>query len=212
LRRRATRLDRATERLKEIAQQKQSLGFDLHLGDDQAKAAARTRLGQLRHELSSLAEEKETLTGAVAELQKRLAAARKLEEDADANERTRRALALLVELEACGPAMDRTIEHPEGGLRRVNDPQSRVKISVLLASLFVELRALGVTEARFPVGRYDVGAWQDLRKAILDTMHAGWPAPAQRVTARERDNFTSLLAAFSRIVRSNLGEKTERAA
>jgi hypothetical protein len=28
------------------------------------------------------------------------------------------------------------------------------------------------------------------------------------VTARERDNFSSLLAAFSRIVRANLGEKT----
>jgi hypothetical protein len=206
------RLDQATARIAAIGQEKQQLGFDLHLGEDQAKAAARTRLGQLRHELSSLVEEKDTLSGAIAELKRRLADAQQTAADADATERRSRVRALLVELEACGPAMDRTVEHPEGGLRRINDPQSRVKVAALVGSLLVELRALGITEARFPVGRYDVGAWQDLRKAILDTMHAGWPAPAQRVSARERDSFTGLLAAFARIVRGNLGGDQSKAA
>jgi hypothetical protein len=201
--------DRAAEQVKKMSAERQAWAYAAHVdGSEQAK----TKLDALNKSMAETATTIASLEASLVEAKRRLDAAKTAARASDAEERRRVVHGLPQELEACGPAMDRMVERPEGGLRRVNDPPSRVKISVLLGSLFVELRALGVTEARFPAWRYDVCAWQDLRKAILDTMHAGWPGPAQRVTARERDNFSSLLAAVARIVRANLGEQTtERA-
>jgi hypothetical protein len=203
--------DHAAQRSIEITVERQKLGYEVHVSESKE---AKVKLAKLNALFADLAGEIEGIDDALREARRRLDAAKAAASASDAEERRRVVHGLLQELEACGPAMDRTIEHPEGGLRRINDPQSRLKVAALVGSVLVELRALKLTDVSFPSNyKWDVAAWQDLRRCLLDTLYAGWPGPAQRLTRKERDTFTALLAAFGRIVRSNLEQttNTERA-
>jgi hypothetical protein len=200
----------ASKRTNELAGERQRLGFAVYADGDQT---ARAKLDKLNADLAGLAVEAENIKAAIVEADRRLAAAQHAVTRTAATERRARASALLKELEGLGPALDRTAPHPDGGFYLLNDPPLRVKVAALVGGLCVELRALGLTDVSFPAHyKWDVAAWQDLRRTLLDTMHAGWPAPAQRVTAKERDSFAGLLAAFARIIRSNLEQTTKETA
>jgi hypothetical protein len=206
------KLHTATKRAHEISADRQRLSFSAFVDGDQA---ARGRLDKLNLELATLADDAENIKAALAEADRRLTAARLVVADADAEQRRARVRTLLVELQSSAPTLDRTGVHPEhGGTYRLNDPPARVKTAALLGSVMVELHALGIADAKFP-GHWEWSraAWQDLRSAIVDTMSAGWPAPAQRLTRQERDSFVGLLSAFARIVRGSLGgDQTNKAA
>jgi plasmid stabilization system protein ParE len=202
----------ASKRVNELAGERQRVAYAAYVKGDQA---ARGRLDKLNIELTALAVEVENIKAAITEADRRLTAARRTVADADAEQRRARVRALLVELEASAPTLDRTGVHPETGrVYRLSDPGARVEVARLVGAVMTELNALGIAvDAGFPSHwEWSRAAWQDLRKAIIDTMSAGWPAPAQRLTLKERDSFTALLSAFARIVRSNLGDQTERAA
>jgi hypothetical protein len=202
----------ASKRVNELAGERQRLGYAVYVNGDQA---ARGRLDKLSVELATLAVEVENIKAAITEADRRLTASRQIVANADAEQRRARVRMLLVELEASAPTLDHTGVHPEhGGVYRLNDPPARVKTAMILGSVMVELHALGIAVgAEFPSHwAWDRAAWQDLRKAIIDCMNAGWSAPAQRLTRQERDSFTGLLAAFARNVRGNLGSDQSKAA
>jgi hypothetical protein len=207
------RLDRATARVEALVIERQSLGYDLHINESkQAKA----RLSELAQELSHLHEEKDTLAGAIAELKKRAADAMRVTERADASERCKRARELLIEIEACGPLLDRVIEHPEGGMYSPNDPPLQSKVAALAGDLLTELRALRLTDATFPRYRWDLSTKPDLTKALRDTVRAGWPALSGKIMPNtsasvpfgERRyisiDFVKLLAVWCAAVRADL--------
>ena len=205
--------DRANTLASEIAARRQVLAYTVLTGKNEK---AQDELTTLNQQLADLAVTIGDIDGALLEARKRLDAAKASASASNAEERRVRVRALLLELEACAPTLDRTGVHPETGrVYRLSDPQARAKSAALIGAVLVELRALGIAaDAEFPAHwEWSRAAWQDLRKAIIDCMNAGWPGPAQRVTARERDSFTALLAAFARIVRGSLGDdQTNKAA
>jgi hypothetical protein len=207
------RRDRATARVKELAAAREVLAYAFIACND---TKARDELTTLNQQLADLAVTIENIDSAVAEARRRLDAAKSDARASDAEERRVRVRALLQELEAtCGQALDRTGVHPEtGSIYRLNDPPARVKTAALFGSVMVELHALGIAaDAKFPSHwAWDRAAWQDLRKVIIDCMREGWPGPAQRLTLKERDSFTTLLAAFGRIVRSSLEQTNNKVA
>jgi hypothetical protein len=176
----------ASKRVHELAGERQRLGYAGYVNGDQM---ARAKLEKLNAEMATLADEAENIKAALVEADRRLTAARQIVANADAEQRRARVRALLVELEASAKALDCTGVHPEhGGIYRLNDPPARAKTAAILGSVMVELHALGIAaDAKFPSHwEWSRAAWQDLRKAIVDCMSAGWPAPAQRLTRQER--------------------------
>jgi hypothetical protein len=206
------RLDRATERLKEIAQQKQSLGFDLHLGDDQAKAAARTRLGQLRHELSSLAEERDTLSGAVAELKRRLLLAQSERADADALVHINRVNELLTTVQELAPKLDvcwgALVKGSAGGFRRepgLKNPPLLDKVGNLVVEITRELKALKLDRGVWLPGNFALMHIDDFRselEKLAQTYRHGPPVRAH--------NFVELISNWSASVKAAMKQHDEQ--
>jgi hypothetical protein len=204
------KLDRATARVDALVGERQRVGFLVYADDD---AAAGVRLKELNSEMATLATDIEGIRAALVEAKRRLAAAKAATAQVDSAERRVRVQAILDELVKVAFSLDETMPHPDGSGRvyRLDNPPARNEVGALMSSLCLELRALGHPDVKFPPGSWDRGAWQDLRRAILNTMQAAWPGPTQRLT-KERDSFAGLLGALAKIIRANLQSETADAA
>ena len=122
------RLAEVSARIEVIAQERQALGYDLHCGSDQAKAAARTQLGISRDELVRLGEQKETLAGAIAVLKQRAAEAARAVARTDALLRIKHVEELLTAVQGLTQQLDASWGKVEigqaGGFRHVVGPKN----------------------------------------------------------------------------------------
>jgi hypothetical protein len=198
------RLDRATARIEVIAQERQRLGYDLHI--NQSKDAA-AQLGKLADELRRLSEEKETLSGAIAELKRRATDAARVVARTEALSHIKRIEELLVALVDCAPQLDLSWGHisigQAGGYRHVVGPKNPplfVEAGTLVAEIFGELKALGLDRGvSWPArGRgFGIGTAEDLRRAseaaVKQYQHCGLPSSR---------NFVGLIDALSNSVRT----------
>jgi hypothetical protein len=144
-----------------------------------------------------------------------------------AQERRARARVILEQLEALAPELDLTVPHPDGvGIYQPNNPPLLVRTAALAGALCVELKALRITEAKFPIWRWDVASRPDLSRALRDTIGVGWPSitwprergplvPDRRVFTEV--TFQKIFAAWFKAVRNDLARheqannKTEQA-
>jgi hypothetical protein len=145
----ADKLNAATARADEMAITRQKLGFLVYTAND---ATARRELNALNTEMATLVEETQDLKAALVQAHAKLDAAKAAAMRTDANEHRVRARAILGELTALGPELDRTIPHPDDGVPYAfSDPPTVCKTAALAHALVVECRALGLgRDATFP--------------------------------------------------------------
>jgi hypothetical protein len=174
------RLDRCIARIEELKQDRQRLGYELHVNENHAVEA---QLKKSRDELAGLTEQLETLAGAVAELQKRKVAAQAAVARDAATEHRAKARALIKTLvEEVAPKLDETRPHPDGdGPYHYSDPPTVSRAATLIAALLVELRALGqdhgadfMHSARGSNSRWDLLNKEDMRRELVKMLQAGW--------------------------------------
>jgi hypothetical protein len=205
--------DRAAARVTEISAERQRLGYSAHVeGDEMAKA----RLKVLSSDLAAMSDEIETLDAAFIEARHRLDAARAAAGRVDANDRRAKARAILSELTACAPELDRTLPHPDDGVPySPNNPPLCIRTATLTAALVVELKALNLYRgAPFPPHWHGAASIFDLEKALGNTVGAGWPRlsgeirPATRTSirfgVRQTVDFTRILKTWSAAIRNDL--------
>jgi hypothetical protein len=205
------RLDRATERIEAIAQERQALGFDLHVNESKE---AELRLKGTRVELSSLAEEKETLTGAIVELKKRLAAEQQATNREIARGHTKRLHEQLRALQELAGPLDMCLGSmgpgQMGGSRYVPglaNPPLLDRAGTLVAEIIGELEALGRGRGvKWPPRRWSLGHAEDLRRDVQAFVeHFGHlPAPSGR-------NFAGLIGVLMASVKAQHDEQTNKA-
>lgn len=176
----------------------------------------------LNKSLAELAAVIENIDLAIAEGRRRVAAAHEAVARTDARDRRAQSRTILAELEALGPLLDRTIEHPsDGGLYSPNDPPTVCKTAALAHALLGELKVLGFgRDAKFPPHWHGAAGKIDLEKALRNTIGAGWPSlsgeirPATRTSimfgVRQTVDFTRLLGVWAKAVRADL-DRHERA-
>jgi hypothetical protein len=186
---------------------------------------ARRELNALNMEMATLAEETQDLKAALVQAHAKLDAAKAAAMRTDANEHRVRARAILGELTALGPELDRTIPHPDDGVPYAfSDPPTVCKTAALAHALVVECRALGLgRDATFPKSWHGAAGKIDLEKALRNTVCAGWPSlsgeirPATRTSimfgVRQTVDFTRLLGVWAKAVRADLDrhEQTNKA-
>ena len=218
----ADKLNAATARADEMAITRQKLGFLVYTAND---ATARRELNALNTEMATLAEETQDLKAALVQAHAKLDAAKAAAMRTDANEHRVRARAILGELTALGPELDRTIPHPDDGVPYAfSDPPTVCKTFALAHALVVECRALGLgRDATFPKSWHGAAGKIDLEKALRNTVCAGWPSlsgeirPATRTSimfgVRQTVDFTRLLGVWAKAVRADLDrhEQTNKA-
>jgi hypothetical protein len=218
----ADKLNAATARADEMAITRQKLGFLVYTAND---ATARRELNALNTEMATLAEETQDLKAALVQAHAKLDAAKAAAMRTDANEHRVRARAILGELTALGPELDRTIPHPDDGVPYAfSDPPTVCKTAALAHALVVECRALGLgRDATFPKSWHGAAGKIDLEKALRNTVCAGWPSlsgeirPATRTSimfgVRQTVDFTRLLGVWAKAVRADLDrhEQTNKA-
>lgn len=218
----ADKLNAATARADEMAITRQKLGFLVYTAND---ATARRELNALNTEMATLAEETQDLKAALVQAHAKLDAAKAAAMRTDANEHRVRARAILGELTALGPELDRTIPHPDDGVPYAfSDPSTVCKTFALAHALVVECRALGLgRDATFPKSWHGAAGKIDLEKALRNTVCAGWPSlsgeirPATRTSimfgVRQTVDFTRLLGVWAKAVRADLDrhEQTNKA-
>jgi hypothetical protein len=218
----ADKLNAATARADEMAITRQKLGFLVYTAND---ATARRELNALNTEMATLAEETQDLKAALVQAHAKLDAAKAAAMRTDANEHRVRARAILGELTALGPELDRTIPHPDDGVPYAfSDPPTVCKTAALAHALVVECRALGLgRDATFPKSWHGAAGKIDLEKALRNTVCAGWPSlsgeirPATRTSimfgVRQTVDFTILLGVWAKAVRADLDrhEQTNKA-
>jgi hypothetical protein len=218
----ADKLNAATARADEMAITRQKLGFLVYTAND---ATARRELNALNTEMATLVEETQDLKAALVQAHAKLDAAKAAAMRTDANEHRVRARAILGELTALGPELDRTIPHPDDGVPYAfSDPPTVCKTAALAHALVVECRALGLgRDATFPKSWHGAAGKIDLEKALRNTVCAGWPSlsgeirPATRTSimfgVRQTVDFTRLLGVWAKAVRADLDrhEQTNKA-
>jgi hypothetical protein len=209
----ADKLNAATARADEMAITRQKLGFLVYTAND---ATARRELNALNTEMATLVEETQDLKAALVQAHAKLDAAKAAAMRTDANEHRVRARAILGELTALGPELDRTIPHPDDGVPYAfSDPPTVCKTAALAHALVVECRALGLgRDATFPKSWHGAAGKIDLEKALRNTVCAGWPSlsgeirPATRTSimfgVRQTVDFTRLLGVWAKAVRADL--------
>jgi hypothetical protein len=142
----------------------QPLAYEWHVNESKD---AHAQWKQLWTERQRLAEEQEALTATLVVLEQRKVAAQAAAGLADADQHCVRARAILEELEPLGPLLDRVIEHPTEGQIFPGDPPLACKTAALAGALVTELRALKITDAKFPAHyRWDVASKHDLAKEL----------------------------------------------
>jgi hypothetical protein len=205
--------DRATDRVRQIEDQRRSLAYAVHADGNEKQQAG---LNALNRQMADLASMIEDVDLALAEGRRRLDAAKAAAGRADASEHRQRARAILAELEACAPELDRTIPHPDDGQPYAfSDPPTVCKTAALAHALLVELKAVGLgRDATFPKSWHGAAGKFDLEKALRGTASAGWPGlsadirPATRNSisfgVRQTVNFTRLLGVWANAVRADL--------
>jgi hypothetical protein len=218
----ADKLNAATARADEMAITRQKLGFLVYTAND---VTARRELNALNTEMATLAEETQDLKAALVQAHAKLDAAKAAAMRTDANEHRVRARAILGELTALGPELDRAIPHPDDGVPYAfSDPPTVCKTAALAHALVVECRALGLgRDATFPKSWHGAAGKIDLEKALRNTVCAGWPSlsgeirPATRTSimfgVRQTVDFTRLLGVWAKAVRADLDrhEQTNKA-
>jgi hypothetical protein len=166
------RLDRCIARIEELKQDRQRLGYELHVNENHAVEA---QLKKLCDELAGLSEQRETLTGAVAELQKRKATAQAAVAQVDAADHRACARGILRELHDIAPVLDTTHEHVDGsGPVFVSNPPACQRAGTLIGALFVELHSLGLTTVTWSPARWDVSGRETLKKELMRVLRDGW--------------------------------------
>lgn len=209
------KLNAATARAEEMAINHQRLGFLTYTAND---ATARRQLNTLNGEMAALSEETQDLKAALAEAHAKLDAAKAAAMRTDANEHRQRARAILAELTALGPELDRTIPHPDDQQPYCpNDPPLCIRTATLAAALLVELKALGLaSNAKFPAFWNGAAGKVDLAKALRATICAGWPGAAGSITPGQRGpvkfgarqffpvDLTKILSVWAKAVRADL--------
>jgi hypothetical protein len=202
--------DRTSQRAEQIAAARRELGYQLHVVNSRAAAE---RLTELNAQMYELAETIASLDDALIEARRRLDQAHQVAAHAAGRARIGRVHEILDSLTAIAPKLDEgtgsaapsampTSEQP----RFFRNPPLQVKTAALIYDLFAELHALGIaTEVKFPVGRWDVAARQDLMFALRKTLLAGWEYQIKRLPRNEQTSFKGLFAAWSRIIRTEVG-------
>jgi hypothetical protein len=221
------RLDRTTARIEALREERRRLGYELHVNENHGVEA---QLKKSRDELAGLSEHLETLAGAIAGLEQRKVVAQAAVARDVGKEHAGNALAILQELEALGPVLDRLVPHPrpEDGVAEYcpADPPTCCEAAKLLADLVNNhLRALGIGHnATFPRFWHGASNKFDLEKELMKTILAGWPSVAIQVAPRVKTvvmpgqrprtpEFTKIFGGWAAVIRKNLAQhETEIAA
>jgi hypothetical protein len=164
--------DRATIHAGDITVERQVLAYAAFAGGD---GKAKDKLAALNRSAHEVAMTIEALDAALIEARQRLTSAQAAVARDVAAESRAKACGILAELVKVATTLDTTMEHPDGtGPVFVSNPPACQRAGTLIGALFVELRALQITQVAWPPARWDVGGRPDLKRELMRVLREGW--------------------------------------
>jgi hypothetical protein len=202
------RLDRAAAQLEAVAADFKKHCYEWHVNQNKQSQA---QIEQLRLARQRLVEEQEGLTGALAELKRRLLLAQSERADADALVHINRIHELLTTVQELAPELDKCwgtlVKGSAGGYRRevgLKNPPLLDKVGNLVGEVTRELKALELDRGVWLRGNFALMHIDDFRHELEKLVSAYRDGPPVRA-----HNFVELISNWSASVKAAMKQREQ---